>query len=118
MYKRSESKYMGRVSTYYIVYKERHLHNYRGKKKYRTQTRVKRVPISGKLRSWSRGRFVTRFGSMVYGIKFTYVNPIPGGAGRGRRIKKMIVTKVVQIPSDAFNVGVTRKKPKSLMRID
>lgn len=118
MYKPSISRYRGLTTIYYIVYRETHLHNYRGKVKPRTQTRAKKVAISGKLRSWSRGSFVTRFGSRVHGIKFTYINPIPKGTGRGRRIKKMRITKVVEIPSNASNVRVTRRKPKSLMRID
>lgn len=118
MYKRSESRFEGRTTMYYIVYKETHVHNYRGVKKRRTQTRVKRVPVSGHLESWTRGNYVTRFGSRTHGIKFVYINPIPQGTGRGGRIKKMRITKIVSIPEDASHVRVSRRKPKKLMRID
>ncbi len=100
-------------STYYVSYKESHVHNYKGIQKKRTQTRVKQIPISGHLSTWSRGNFVTRFGSKIHGIKFIYINPIPQGTGRDRRIKKMRITKIISIPETATNVKVSRTKPKS-----
>jgi hypothetical protein len=112
MKKYPESGNAGRSSVYYIVYRETHVHNYRGKRKLRTQNRVKRVAIPGRLQSWSRGAFVTRFGSRVHGIKFTYINPIPKGTGRNGRIRKMRITKVIEVPANALNVRVTRRRPK------
>ena len=99
-------------NTYYVSYNESHIHNYKGTQKRRTQTRVKSVPISGHMSSWSRGNFVTRFGSKTHGIKFIYIKPIPKGTGRDGRIKKMRVTKIISIPDTATNVRVSRIKPK------
>jgi len=111
-YKPTTARYRGKTRTYYIIYKETHIHDYKGKKKRRTQTRVKKVYIPGKLVKWAKGTFVTRFGTKVYGIRFVYINPIKGGAGRDYRIKKMRITKIVSIPRDARSVKVRTKAPK------
>lgn len=97
---------------YYISYKESHMHNYNGTQKKRTQLRVKRLLLSGKITSWKRGNFVTRFGSKTHGIQIIYINPIPFGTGKDRRIKKMRLTKIISIPPTATNVKVSRIKPK------
>jgi hypothetical protein len=101
---------------YYILYREIHVHRYKGKARPRTQTRVKKVAISGNLKSYSRGTFLTRFGKRVHRIKFSYINPIPEGTGQNRRVKKMKVDKIVEIPSGASNIRITRKKPRNVMR--
>jgi len=111
-YKPTTARYRGKTRTYYIIYKETHIHDYKGKKKRRTQTRVKRVYIPGKLKKWARGTFVTRFGTRVHGIKFVYINPIKGGAGRGHRIKQMRIEKIVPIPKNARSVKVRTKAPR------
>lgn len=112
VYKPSTAKFAGRTKTYFIIYKiSQKLVN--GKKQLRTK--VKRVYISGKLKSWARGTFPSRFGSRIHGIKFTYVNPIKGGAGRLHRIKSMRITKLVDIPENARDVRVSSRAPKGPM---
>lgn len=107
MYKPSTAKFAGRTTTYYIQYNigaRRH---------------IKRVYISGKLRSSHIGVFSKRSGKRVHGVEFIYINPIAKGAGRGGRIKKMQITKIVAIPKAATDVKITRKKPKhGVLRID
>lgn len=100
------------MKSYYISYKETHMHNYKGKKKERTQLRIKKISLSGDLKSWSRGTFATRFGSRVHGIKIIYIRPIPKGTGRDGRIKKMRTQKIIQIPSDATNLKISSKRPR------
>jgi hypothetical protein len=112
-YKPTTARWKGKTYTIYIVYKETHLHNYRGKRRKRTQTRVKRVYVSGKLLKVSRpGVYKTKTGKRVYGIKITYLNPIPGGAGRGHAIKKAKVTKIVRLPRRAKQVKVFKSPEK------
>ena len=119
------AKYAGPTETYYIVYKQSWIHNYRGHKKKRTQTRVKRVYISGKLVKWRKGTFRKRTGRKVYGIAFTYTTNVKSYiAHRGRTRykqprKKVTVTKIVELPKNARNVKVTKHPPRGpLMDID
>ena len=109
VYKPTTARFKGRTKTLYVVYEETHVHNYRGHKKKRTQTRVKRVYVSGTNIKVSRvGTYWNRRGRKVHGIKITYTNPIKGGAGRGHKIKKVKVTKIVPLPKGARKVRVKR----------
>ena len=113
-YKPTTAKYSGRTKTLYLVYEETHMHNYRGHRKKRTQKRVKKIYVSGKNVKVSKpGTYKNRKGRNVYGVKVTYVNPIPKGAGRGHRVKRMKVTKIVPLPRSAKKVKV-RRSPKGL----
>lgn len=112
VYRPSISRFVGKTRTYYIIYNETHVHDYKGKKKTRTQKRVKRIYISGKLKSWSRGIFVSRFGTRIHGVKFTYINFIPKGAGKSHKIKYMRITKIIPIPSNARSVKIRTSAPK------
>ena len=110
-YKPSTAKYRGKVKTLYLTYEQTWTHNYRGHRKKRTQIRVKRIYVPGKLKSVSRpGVYTNRKGRRVYGVKVTYVNPIKGGAGRGHRIKQVTVTKVIPLPRNAKKVKVRRSR--------
>lgn len=117
-YKPTESKYVGPTKVYYIIYEQSWIHNYRGHRKKRTQTRVKRVYISGTLLSWKKGTFRKRSGRKVYGIQFKYKTTVKGFvAHRGRTRyrqprKEIVVTKVVELPKDARNVRVSTRAPK------
>ena len=124
-YKPTTAKYVGKTKTYYIVYKQTYLHNYRGVKHRRTQTRVKRVYISGKLVKVSKGVFKNKLGRKVYGVKFVYKTPVKSfiavrDSTRYRQPRKVItVTKIVEIPRNAKNVRITTRPPKGpLMDID
>lgn len=97
------------MPTYNIRYRESHMHTHKGKSTKRTQRRTKRVSLPGKLQSWSRGTFATRFGTRVHGVKLTYIKPIPKGTGRDGNIKKMRITKVVHIPERAVGVSVSKR---------
>jgi len=108
-YKPTTARWKGRTKTLYVVYEETHIHNYRGHRKPRTQTRVKRVYVSGRNIKVSKvGTYKNRRGRRVHGIKITYKNPIKGGAGRGHKIKEMTVTKIVPLPKSARKVRVKR----------
>jgi len=106
-YKPTTARYAGKTRTIYLVYRQSYMHNYRGHRKKRTQTRVKRVYVSGTSVKVSKpGIYVNRRGRRVYGVKITYVNPIRGGAGRGHRIKRAAVTKIVPLPRSVRKVTV------------
>lgn len=110
-YKPTTAKYKGRTKTLYVTYKETHMHSYRGHRKLRTQTRVKKVYVSGKNIKTSRvGNFKNRRGRTVHGIKVTYTNPLGRGAGRKHAIKQAKVTKIVSIPKRARSVKVKRTR--------
>ena len=78
------------------------------KYKLNEKKKIRRVHISGKVKKWSRGVFVTRFGARVHGVKISYVNAT--NAGKGHRIKTMRVSKIVPIPDSASDVKVSRKR--------
>ena len=118
-YKPTTAKYKGRTKTLYAVYEETHMHNYRGHRKKRTQTRVKRFYVSGELvEVKGPGVFTNRFGRRVYGLKVVYENPVRATVAhrRGRRVKiprRMVrVTKIVPLPRSAKNVRVTSRAPR------
>jgi len=74
-----------------------------------TQTKTKKVDISGKIISvLKRGIFSSRFGTKIHGIKIVYRKKLEYGAGRGGRIKTMTVSKIIPIPKDAFKVKITK----------
>ena len=136
-YKPTTSKYVGKTKTIYVVYKETHIHNYRGHRKKRTQTRVKRVYVSGKLVKISkRPRWLkNKFGRKVWGLEVIYENPVSGAkvkpytAHRGKTVyhvkgkklpkRKALVRKVVELPKSAKSIRITTKPPKKpLMDIE
>jgi len=76
MYKPTTAKYVGRTQTVYVVYEQTWMHNYRGHRKRRTQTRVNRVYVSGRIvKIDGPGYFVNKLGRRVYGLKITYETP-------------------------------------------
>lgn len=124
-YHPTTSKYAGKTKTYYIIYEEIHMHNYRGHRKQRTQKRAKRVYISGKLLKTEIGTFRNRFGRSVYGVRFTYKNPVKGAIAHRKHTtyhmprKEATVKKIVEVPRHAKHIRVTTRAPKDvLMDID
>lgn len=119
-YKPTTAKYVGRTRTLYIVYPEKHIHTYRGGVRHRReQTRVKRVYIPGEYKGYSGpGLFTARSGRQVWGIKIWYENPVSGGIWRRGSTryrmprKRMIVEKIVPLPSDVREVRVTGSPPR------
>jgi len=120
-YKPTTAKYVGKTKTIYVSYTQTWMHNYRGRKKPRTQVRVKRVYVSGRLvRVEGPAYFTNRRGRRVYGLRITYLNPVRGGVwhrgGKTYRVgrKYVAVRKVVALPKDAKNVRVYEKLPSKL----
>ena len=73
------------------------------------QRRTKRVAISGKIISKPKlGEHTSRFGTRIHGLKVAYINKIEGGAGRGGRIKKMKVEKLIPIPRGEFSIKISK----------
>ena len=118
-YKPTTAKYRGRTKTLYLVYEETHTHNYRGHRKKRTQTRVKRFYVSGRLVKVSRpGVYTNRLGRRVYGVKVVYENPVKATVAHrgGKRVRiprrEATVTKIVPLPRGARRVRVTSRPPR------
>lgn len=125
-YHPTTSKYSGKTKTYYVIYKQTFKAKTRSGTTYpRTQTRVKRVYISGTLVNTRTGTFKNRLGKSVYGVLFTYKTRVKGfTAQRGRTryrqpSKTIVVKKIVELPRNAKNIRVSSRAPKgALMDID
>jgi len=118
-YRPTTAKYRGRTRTLYAIYRETHVHSYRGRRKKRTQTRVKRFYVSGKLvEVKGPGVFTNRLGRRVYGLKVVYENPVKATVAhrRGKRVKiprrTARVTKIVPLPRSAKSDRVTSRAPR------
>src|SRR5262245_26720242 len=68
-YKSTESKYKGGAQELYVTYDETQLTIGGNRAAY---PKVKRVYVSGRLKSWKVGTFANRAGRKVHGVKIDY----------------------------------------------
>ena len=121
MIKPTTAKYIGRTTTYYIVWSE--LKDYKGTKHKRTY--VKRFYVSGLRPKFSKivSNYHTRLGSVVKGIKVVYKNPTKGFIARRKgtryKVRKKYVKVVKIIPLEGASIGkrirITRNPPKGAL---
>jgi len=112
-YKPTTAKYKGRTKVLYIYYESRD--RVRGGK-VRWKPHVKRVYVSGTVVEIRKGTFENKAGRRVHGLKIIYENPRESfTAHRGQKKYKVrrtttTVTKVVELPEDARNVKIFRRR--------
>jgi hypothetical protein len=122
-YKSTESKYKGGAQDMYVTYD---ISQDTASGRQATYPKVKRVYVSGQVKSWKVGTFANRAGRQVHGVKIDYeqtragysrkpyaaqrghtdykVSPARVGGGRSQ------FSKIVEVPADARNIHFYKDK--------
>ena len=116
-YKSTESKYKGGAQELYVTYD---VSQATASGRHAAYPKVKRVYVSGKVKSWKVGTFANRAGRRVHGVKIDYEQTRAGysrkpyAAQRGSthyQVSPASVTrgrsqfsKIVEVPADARNI--------------